>query len=131
MANLIIKNFTIANNYTKKYSNIFLNNITLTKSKNSSLLYLKNNFDLCKIKEDNKIIKYSEPEKHISFISKLILNKIKLKKIKAIGISIKDVSLLKKIREKNKNTQFEVFFQRTSLEKAINFFPKKKYQKEI
>ena len=100
MTDLKIKNFTIANNYSKKYSNIFLNNITLKRSKNSSLLYLKNNFDLCKFKENNKIIKYSEPEEHIDFISKLILNKIKLKKIKAIGISIKDESLLKKIQKK-------------------------------
>ncbi|WP_075504490.1 methyltransferase domain-containing protein [Candidatus Pelagibacter communis] len=130
MADLKIKNFTIANNYSKKYSNIFLNNVTLKKSKNSSLLYLKNNFDLCKFKENNKIIKYSEPEEHISFISKLILKKIKSKKIKAIGISIKDETLLKKIREKNKNTQFKVFSRRASLEKTIYFFTKKKFNEK-
>jgi hypothetical protein len=130
MASIKLKNFTISNNYSKLKNIKFIRNLMVKKANNSSLLYLKNNFDLNRFKEDKKITKFSEPEDHIKIISKLITNKFKFKKIDALGATSKDLSLLKQINQYNKESKIKIFSKKNSLEKSIDNFNKHKIKKK-
>ena len=131
MNSIKFKNFSIANNFSKTIrEKILLKTLILKKSKNSSLLSLKKNFNLMKLNEKNKIISYSEPEDHINQIAKLIIKKADFKNFKVLGISSKDISLVNQIKKIEKRSNTKIFNQNGSLETTINKFYKSNIKKK-
>lgn len=128
MNSIRFSNFSVANNFSQRNKEkICLKTLILKKSKNSSLLYLKKNFNLTELNEKNKIISYSEPEDHINDAAKLIIKKANFQNFKVLGVSSKDISLVNQIKKIRKKTYTKIFYQNGSLESAI----KKFYQNNI
>ncbi len=92
-------NFPISNNFSQKKNKVLLKALVLKKSNNSSLLSLKKNFNLMRLSEKNKIISYLEPEDHIEDVAKLIIKNANFQKLKVLGISSKDISLVNQIKK--------------------------------